>query len=625
MINQMSGDGAKSSYKSLIVGAIGVVYGDIGTSPLYALKSCFSMGGLAVTEGNIFGLISLFIWALLLIVSLKYVHLVLNFQHQGEGGVLILSSLCAKLYKGQHKALPITLGIIGATLFFSDGIITPAISILSAVEGVEVLVPRASGYTIWLAIGIILLLFVSQHYGSGRLGRYFGPIMIIWFLVLSISGLYQIIQRPEIMAAFSPHYALQFLYNHGWQSIVVMGGVILVVTGAEAMYADLGHFGKNPIKMAWTWFICPALLLNYLGQGALLLYSPEAIASPFYMMVPPVLLSPLIVLSTVSTIIASQSILSGIFSISWQGIMLDYLPRMRVVHTSYQYIGQVYVPFINLLVCFLTITATWHFGSSHKLAVAYGLSVSGVMILTSIMIAVTAYYKWNWSWYQLLLLFVPLLALELLFVLSNMVKMVEGAWYTVLISWAAVYVVFTWRRGNRLVHAHKSLLHHDLGSYIAAYSKHYEQRIPSTAIFMCRCPGKVPDALLIHLEHNKLLHQKILFLSVAITNVPTVQSEKRHKLRVLQDNMWYATVCYGFGEVPNLLKVISWMQNQGLVGVDESISFFFSRDTAVHSSHGLKGLTEELYLYLHKNASAAYEFYKVPDEKMLELVVRRQV
>lgn len=614
------------AHKSLIVGAIGIVYGDIGTSPLYALKSCFVMGNLPVNETNILGLISIIMLTLFLIVSIKYVSFVLKVDNHGEGGILALSSLCSKLNLGTYKKLPILLGIIGCGLFFGDGVITPAISILSAVEGLKLISPIFSEHVIWLTILILLGLFYIQKKGSGFIGQFFGPVMIIWFLTIGLLGLAQIIQTPFILKALNPFYAIQFFYHNGFLALKAMGGIFLVVTGAEALYADLGHFGKKSITLSWHYFVLPALLLTYLGQGALLIQSPEAISNPFYLLVPKIGLYPLIILSTIATIIASQAIISGVFSIAWQAIMFNYLPRMKVIHTSYKQIGQVYLPAINTILCIFTIMAILGFRSSENLAVAYGLSVSGSMLITTILVLIVANHEWKWQLYKIAFIFIPFIFLDLLFITTNLAKFFEGAWYAVLLTLIIIYTIRVWTHGNRAITYQVTTHHKSLEKFMMDYIKKYDQRIPGTAIFMTRDPDKVPNSLMIHLRHNKFLHEKLIFVSIITTDSPFDHHKDKFSFDLVCTNQYRINAKFGFKEDPNLHKIIHWAKSQKLIEKDEELSFFLSKGIAVSSPQAfLNGFSENFYIYLSKNALTAYEFYKIPHDKVIELGVRYKI
>jgi KUP system potassium uptake protein len=616
----------KGSLASLMVGAIGVVYGDIGTSPLYALKSCFLIGKLPVSEINVLGLISIFIWSLFLIVTVKYINVVMRVDKQGEGGILVLSTIAEKLTFVKPTLVPMFLGIVGAALIFGDGVITPAISVLGALEGLELISPVLSGYILPLAFVVLSVLFYIQKSGSGLIGLYFGPIMIVWFVVLGVLGVASIMERPDILMAFNPYYAVLFMIHNGVVALMTLGGTILVVTGAEALYADMGHFGKRSITLSWTFFVFPALLLNYLGQGALLLGSPEALSNPFYHLVPDVALYPMIILSTVATIIASQSILSGVFSLAWQGIMLNYLPRLTVVHTSSRQIGQVYVPAISFILYILTITAVLTFRTSDNLAVAYGLSVSGCMLITTFLVFLIASHKWHWSKFSLVALFTPLILIDTTFVMTNIIKIVEGAWYTVLITAFSSYAIFIWIKGNKVLEDQKTVPHRSLRSFLVETQAENTIRIPGTAVFMTRLPNKVPNSLLIHLHHNKFLHKKLLFVSIVTLNVPKSNGENKYSYKKLAHNAYMVEANFGFMEVPSLRKVMNYCKEQKIIKEHEEISYFLSKGVPVASNKDvLSGFGENLFILMSRNSLSAYEFYNIPNHRVIELGVRYRV
>lgn len=627
MIENPGGISKKGIQWPLVVGAVGVVYGDIGTSPLYALKACLMMGNLPVTETNVLGLISLFIWSLVLIASVKYVYLVSTVDHHGEGGILVLSSLCAKIL-GSKKTFPIILGILGAALFFGDGIITPAISVLSALEGLKLTAPWiTTPHIIGAAVVIILGLFLLQKRGSGMIGNLFGPIMVLWFLVLAGLGIIGMLSGGfGIVRALLPWYALKFFWHNGFTSLIVLGGTILVVTGAEALYADMGHFGRNAIKVSWNFFVFPCLILNYLGQGSVLLKFAEARENPFYHLVPEWGVWPLTILATIATIVASQAVISGVFSTCWQAIMLDYLPRMRVVHTSRTQVGQVYVPAINYFLCIATIFAVIFFKESEKLVVAYGLSVSGVMLITTVMVFLVAYNRWGWSIRRLMLFFIPMAFIDCVFVVTNMAKLMEGAWYPIIATIIAMYVIRTWIKGNQALSQDRGGERSELGPYIEAYQKKCSQTIPQTAIFMSRRPCRVPTALVLHLQTNKFLHKKMVFISIVISGSPVVRRDKKFEFRKILENVFCITVYYGFKEIPDVNRIIRAAKERKILDDNEEFSFFLSRSVAVASKKKvLTGFAEKLYVFMSKNALASYEFFRLPDEKVMELGVRYKV
>lgn len=614
----------KKNLSYLMVGAIGVVYGDIGTSPLYALKSCLSIVHLPINELNILGIISLFIWALILVVSFKYVRLVLKMDHNGEGGILALATLVASTSK--YRSFSITLGLLGAAFFFGDGIITPAISVLSAVEGVSLIAPQLHHYHIPITIVVLTILFGIQKFGTGRLGQFFGPIMIVWFLVLFILGANQIYQCPSILKALSPHYGLIFLLQHSWMGLSVLGGVILVVTGAEALYADLGHFGRTPIELSWTYFVFPALVVNYLGQGGLLLLSPEAISNPFYLMAPSWGLHPLVLLATLATIIASQSILSGLFSITYHSMMLNYLPSFKVNNTSESQIGQIYIPVINGFIYILTLAAVFKFGSSEKLAVAYGLCIASIMLITTILISLMVWDKLKWRKIKMGCVFIPLFFLDLLFVSTNMIKFFEGAWYFIILTGLVYYTMHVWRKGTRARKKQKIVIHKPIQKFIENHLEIYPHRIPSTALFLSQIPYKIPDSLVMNLHHNKYLHKRIIFVSFSTTEIPYQTKAERFKYEPIMSNVSQIIVQSGFKERPNLNKVFAWLREEKIIEMNEDLSVFLSKEIPIRSkSPVLSGFSESLYIYLSSLAQNPTDFYHIPHDKVIELAMRYKI
>ena len=511
----------------LLLASIGVVFGDIGTSPLYAMKSCFVVGFLSVNPLNVFGLCSLFAWTLFLVVSVKYVYIVLKVNNQGEGGLFALSLLCSRLNVKGLKKLPLLLGTIGIALFFSDGILTPAISVLGALEGLHTVTNKFDGHIVQLSCVVLTFLFFFQKRGTAVIGTLFGPIMILWFSILALLGVGSIVQTPEILKALSPHYAFMFFTHNHWSGFLTMGAVILVVTGAEALYADLGHFGRKPIQYAWTFFVFPALLLNYLGQGALLLRTPGAISNPFFLLSPHFFILPLIILATMATVIASQAVISGMFSVSWQAIMLNYLPRMNVIYTSRVQIGQVYVPIVNMVMYILTLLTIIFFRTTEALSVAYGLSIASCMLLTTLLIIFMARYDWKWKPLHLVLFFMPLLVVDLIFFSTNVVKIIEGAWYTLLISMAVFYLMWVWRTGQHAKGVQQQFKEVHLLDYLKECRQHYPQTLPGTAVYLTRWADRVPKSLEIQVQHNKFLHEKNIFISIGTHSRPWISFQKK--------------------------------------------------------------------------------------------------
>lgn len=622
----MKKDIKKESTSALIVGAMGIVYGDIGTSPLYALKSCFSIAQMKPSPDVVFGIISLCLWALILVVSLKYVTFILKMDKNGEGGILILSSLASEFCGSKFRRFVVIAGILGTALFVGDGVITPAISVLSAVEGLAVLRPDLSHYVVPLTLVFLVLLFVFQRYGSGKIGQLFGPIMLVWFLVLFLLGSVQIYHYPLILKALNPFHGFLFLCNHSWIGFSVLGGVILVVTGAEALYADMGHFGRRPIEISWMYMAFPALIVNYLGQGALLLSNPEAVANPFYGMVPFWALTPMLILATMATIIASQAVISGVFSLIWQSILLNYLPRMKVINTSSRQRGQVYIPTVNYIMGFLTILAALQFNTSEKLAAAYGLCVAGIMLITTLLFFLRAKHHNKWNIFTLSVFFIPFLFLDCLFVFTNAIKIFEGAWYVILLTFIIYYIFYTWRKGSKIMAAQQVMVDSTVQDFIKTHLKKYPKRLPGTAIFLCRESFKIPSGLLIHVQHNKYLHEQIIFISVKMTEQAYEDPPQRYSLEPIMDGVIQAVGRFGFCEIPDLSRMIHWLKERKFFLHDDEFSIFLGRGIPVATrSNALKGVTEKVYIFLSSIAQNATDFYRIPHHRVLELGIRYKI
>ncbi len=610
----------------LMVAALGVVYGDIGTSPLYALKSCFTLSALPVTENNVLGLISIFLWLLIIIVNFKYISLVLKCDHEGEGGVLVLSSLLSKVKECRVKKIIFTLGIAAMALFVGDSVITPAISVMSALEGLNLIINITENNIIFGAILILVLLFYFQSKGSEYLGRYFGIIMFVWFAIIGLLGLVQIIKNPIILIAINPYYAISFLARNGIIAWASLGGAILVITGVEALYADMGHFGREAISKAWMCIVLPSLALNYLGQGSLLMLDPASIINPFYLLAPKFFIYPLTFISILATIIASQAVISGLFSLSWQAIMLHYVPRLRVVHTSNNNRGQIYIPAINLILCVLCITAVLIFRNSNSLAAAYGLSVASVMLISTIFVIMISYYIWKWNLAKIVYCLVPILCFDILFVTTSIEKLFEGAWYTVVIGMAVAYIINTWFRGNEALKNFKTKGRRDLKTYIAHYLEKNKTRIPGCAVFMSRLSNYAPLALEVQLQHNKFLHEKLLFISVIIEDAPIYKEKDKYVYEELLPGIFKINSKFGFIEKPNLEQITSWAEKNNIIQHKEDLSYFLGRSLPIQAKNGkLKGFSEKLYIFLTKNALPSYEFFNINFHKVIELGVRFKV
>lgn len=608
-----------------MLGALGIVYGDIGTSPLYALNKCFTVYSIPLTDMNILGIISLIFWTLMIIVTFKYVNIILRADNQGEGGILSLSTLCLKQKKYQKHI--IILSILGMALFFGDGVITPAISVLGALEGLEVISHRFEGYTTYLTIALLLFLFYLQKKGTWKIGLFFGPIMTLWFLLIGMMGIVHIIKSPVILWALNPWYGLMFLMEHGFTSVLTFGAIILVVTGAEALYADLGHFNKSAIR--WTWFsiVFPCLTLNYIGQGGLLMTDPTAIQNPFYHMVPAWGIYPLVILAMMATIIASQSIISGLFSLSHQAISLGYLPRMKVVHTSSAQHGQVYVPLVNRLVGILTIIAVLIFQDSEKLASAYGITITGIMLITTLLAAFLAAQKWKWGILKLCIVFIPIFVIDFIFWGTNFVKISDGGWFPLLLTIGAFIVVWTWREGREAL---LKVTHHNecpIPTFVKKLKENQPQvRLPGTAVFMCRTPKHIPHVLNIHMRHNSYVHEQIFFLSIMTQGVPHVHRTKRLKIKNYGNNIYGIIAFYGFMEVPNLHAIFEKVQQAKIPCDFNHMSFFLSHGVPIASpAHRLNKWQEQLFILLTSIAHSASDFFKIPLNRVIEIGIRYRI
>jgi len=617
----------KSASKlALLVATLGIVYGDIGTSPLYAMKNCFSLYNIPVNQSNILGIVSLIFWSLFIVVSFKYIRLILKADNHGEGGILALLTRCSRFGTSKTQDFILFIGLIGAALFYGDGVITPAISVVGALEGLEVISRGNSEYIPFLASAILAGLFIFQKRGSQVIGSWFGPIMVIWFTVLAIMGLYQIFKHPVILYALNPYFGLLFIFHNGLSAILTFGAIVLVVTGVEALYADLGHFNYKSIKQTWVYVVFPALTLNYFGQGALLISSPEAISNPFYLMAPEWSLYPLLILSTLATIIASQAVISGIFSISWQAMQLGYFPRMKVVHTSAQQFGQVYLPVINTILLFGTLMTVLFFKSTENMTAAYGIAITGIMMITSTLAILLAHYAWKWSYWKIALIFSPFALLDILFFSTNMLKFFTGGWFPILIAALIYYMIRAWKTGRDALMFERNLLKEELEPYLHRILQKYPTRIPGTAIFMCRSTDKVPTTLDIHVKHNKFLHEKVIFLSIVTRTVPKVPKENRVEILDFGNNIYHVFANFGFVEVPNLGFILNLVKKEGIALDRHEATFFLSRGIPVASDElYVSGLQEKVFIFLSHNAVNATDYFQIPYEQVVEYGVRFEI
>ena len=612
----------KSSTAALTLAAIGVVYGDIGTSVLYAVKEVFGSGHVPFTQANVYGILSILFWTLTVIVSLKYVVLVLRADNHGEGGLVAMLALASQSVKDRPRlrAGLLAAGIFGTSLFYGDGVITPAISVLSAVEGLEVVSPHFKRFVLPLTLLVLFCLFVVQKRGTAGIGRFFGPITLVWMLSIALLGVAQIVHHPEILAALSPHYALGFLWTHPGTSFIILGAVVLCVTGAEALYADLGHFGKRPIRIAWFTVVMPALVLNYFGQGALLLAEPEAVKNPFFMMAPDWALLPLVGLATLATVIASQALITGAFSVTKQVIQLGYLPRLNILHTSVHDKGQIYIPFVNWGLFVAIVLAVGMFRSSSNLAAAYGIAVTLDMLITTVLTFFVLRYGWR---YPLVLCVAStgcFFVIDLAFFSSNLLKLFQGGWFPLLIGGAVFTLMMTWKRGRQLLNDKLLSDAIDLRSFLDAVFVSPPTRVEGTAVFLSAEQGVVPNALLHNLKHNKVLHAQNLFVTVCNHEEPWVGLDRRLQIEALGHDCWQVTIHYGFKNDPDVPRALQLLRGHGCAVEPMTTSYFLSRDTVIPSfGGGMAPWREKLFAQMHRNASAAADFLHLPNNAVVEL------
>jgi KUP system potassium uptake protein len=613
---------SKSSLAALTVGAVGVVYGDIGTSVLYAMKEVFNSGHVPFTPENVYGILSIFFWTLTTIVSVKYVVLVLRADNNGEGGLVAMLALASQAVKGSPRLRNVLLmvGIFGTALFYGDGVITPAISVLSAVEGLEVVSPAFKTYVIPLTLVILFVLFAVQKRGTGGIGKFFGPITLVWFAIISVLGVMHIWHDPAILFAVSPHYALGFVVDNPLVTFIILGAVVLCVTGAEALYADLGHFGKKPIRLAWFSVVMPALTLNYFGQGALLLRYPETVKNPFFLMAPDWALIPLVILATMATVIASQALITGAFSVTKQVIQLGYLPRLDVQHTSVRDTGQIYMPLVNWGLFATIVMAVVLFRSSSNLASAYGIAVCTDMLITTILTFYVIRYKWN---YPLLLCIAAtsvFFVVDFTFFASNLMKLFEGGWFPLVIGGSVFTLMITWKEGRRLLNEALRADAIDLKDFLDAVFISPPTRVDGSAVFLTADIGTVPNALLHNLKHNKVLHENNLFVTVRTHEVPWIGLDKRIEIEALGRNCWQVVINYGFKNDPDLPKALQQMRGRGCELEAMTTSYFLSRDTVVPTiGSGMAQWREKLFAQMHRNAGAAADFLNLPSNAVVEL------
>ncbi|MDP2032266.1 MAG: potassium transporter Kup [Polaromonas sp.] len=612
----------KSSLAALTLGAIGIVYGDIGTSVLYALKVVFESGYVPLTPDNVYGILSMVFWTITVIVSLKYVTLILRADNNGEGGLIAMLALATNAVndKPRLRRWLLAVGIFGTAIFYGDGVITPAISVLSAVEGLELLSPAFHDYIMPIALVVIFGLFYVQKNGTAGIGRFFGPICALWFVTIAVLGIPHIWAHPEVLAAVSPHHALRFIFQHPGTTFVLLGALVLCVTGAEALYADLGHFGKKPIRMAWFALVMPALLTNYFGQGAMLIYTPESITNPFYLMAPKWALVPLVILATAATVIASQALLSAAFSVSKQAIQLGYLPRMQIRHTSVHETGQIYIPAVNWSLFAAIVVAVVLFKNSTNLASDYGIAVTTDMLITTVLTFFVIRYTWKLPLALCVAATGIFFVVDLLFFASNALKFFAGGWFPVLIGVVMFTIMMTWKQGRALLNQKLRADAIDLPSFLEAVFVSPPARVEGTAVFLTAEAGVVPNALLHNLKHNKVLHDQNLFVTVHNHEVPWIGLDKRLVIESLGHNCWQVVIHYGFKNDPDVPKALQQMRTRGCELETMTTSYFLSRDVVVPTiGGGMMPWREKLFAQMHHNASGAADFLNLPNNSVVEL------
>jgi KUP system potassium uptake protein len=607
---------------SLSLAALGIVYGDIGTSPLYALRESFlPEHGVAPSAANVLGVLSMITWALLLVISVKYLVFIVRADNRGEGGILALTSLITPthaLRRGRWGL--IVLGLFGTALLYGDGMITPAISVLSAVEGLGIVTPAFEPFILPITIVILTLLFLVQRRGTGSVGRVFGPLTLLWFLTLAALGVWNLLQEPRVLAALSPVHAVHFFLANGWHAVLVLGSVFLVVTGGEALYADMGHFGRRPIRLAWFVVVLPALLLNYYGQGALVMRDPTAIANPFYRMAPTWALLPVVIVATMATVIASQALISGAFSLTLQAVQLGYSPRVRIEHTSARERGQIYVPAVNWLLMVSCIGLVLGFRSSTALAAAYGVAVTATMTITTVLFYFVARERWAWSRPVALAVTGGFLAIDVAFLGANLIKIPNGGWFPLVVGAVVFTLLATWKRGRQILSKRLRDSAPEREGFLASLLAHPPVRVPGTAVFMYGSAKQTPPALLHNLKHNKVLHQRVVFLVVRTEEVPWVPLAERVAIADLGHDMWQVDLRYGFMEDVDIPVALASIRHERLVFKPLETTYFLGRETVIASGHpGMALWRERLFALLSRNAQTATAYFRLPPNRVVEL------
>ena len=618
-----------AGFAGLTIAALGIVYGDIGTSPLYVLKTVFDpTNGLPLNQANLIGVLSLIFWALMIVVSLKYVILIMRADNHGEGGIMALLALAASSVTNRPRLrhVLLMLGVFGAALFYGDGVITPAISVLSAVEGLELVTPQLKPFVVQITLVILIALFLAQKHGTAGIGKVFGPVMVIWFAVLAVAGVANLLKAPQVLAALNPLAGVSFCLHHGWLAFVALGSVVLAVTGAEALYADMGHFGAGPVRMSWVVMVLPALSLNYLGQGALLLTNPKALENPFFLMFPNWALVPMVILATFATVIASQAVISGAYSMTKQAIQLGFLPRLSILHTSVREVGQIYVPAVNTALLIAVIAAVVGFRSSTALGSAYGIAVTGTMMITTMLTFFVIRYSWNLPWWICAASTAFFILIDATFFSANLLKIVDGGWFPLLVGGLIFAGMVTWAKGRQLLSASLRADAIELKPFLKSVLADPPMRAPGTAIFMNGEADLTPTALLHNLKHNNVLHESNLFVTVHTQEVPWVPFAERARATPLCKGCWAVTLNFGFKNDVDVPAALELLQGHGIEIEPMTTSYFLSRATVVPTlGAGMAPWREKMFASMHRNAASAADFLNLPPNRVVELGTKVQI
>ncbi|MDR5750814.1 MULTISPECIES: potassium transporter Kup [unclassified Caballeronia] len=630
MTNLTHAQERKQPLPTLALAAIGIVFGDIGTSPLYALKEAFSPShGIGLSDASILGVISLLFWAIVIVVAIKYVLFVMRADNNGEGGVLALMTLALRTFSntGRISGILMMLGIFGACMFYGDAVITPAMSVISAVEGLEIAAPKLSPYVLPITMVILVMLFWIQRRGTAVVGRLFGPIMLLWFVTLAVLGVYHIVLEPRVIIALNPYYAFSFMAEHVLQAYIVLGSVVLVLTGAEALYADMGHFGAKPIRIGWYCLVMPSLLLNYFGQGALLMHSPQAIQSPFFLLAPDWALLPLVILSTIATVIASQAVISGAYSLTSQAIQLGYVPRMKILHTSELAIGQIYIPLVNWMLLFIILCIVIGFKSSENLAAAYGLAVTATMIVTTMLASVVMTKLWGWNKAVVTGIIGVFFLVDLGFFGASLLKIEQGGWLPLCIGGALFFLLMTWYKGRMIVKDRTAADGIPLMPFLQGLLAHPPHRVSGTAIYLTGSDSLVPVSLLHNLKHNKVLHERTIFLNFKTRDIPYVEDTERLEVKDIGGGLFLVKAAYGFNETPDVKAVLEQISRTHAMTFElMDTSFFMARETVVPTElPGMSVWRERVFAWMHQNAAKPTDFFSIPANRVVELGTKIEI